>query len=148
MVLFLACLLLSTAVHAEDWWKVPRSEDDKFYYYVGVSEGKDGYEKVKDLSMSKAMGELIREHFGITTQISESSVEEMRKDSYSIVTRQSSAPLYLKGTTVLKVHEAELDDGVLRVYTQLRGQQEGSGRGHRQSGQARHRRTRNIRRQQ
>lgn len=120
MVRLILFFLFSSSAFGEDWWKVPRSEDPTYLYYVGVSEGKDGYEKTKDLSMSKAMGELIREHFGIIMQISESAVEELRKDSYQIVTRQSSAPLYLKGTSILKVHEVELSDGVIRVYTQVR----------------------------
>ncbi len=119
MCFFLLGILISLNVQAGEWWTTPRSEDDAYLYYVSVSEGEEGVTQLQDKAFNKAMGELIREHFGMSIQINESAVEELQKESFQVVTKQSSAPLFIKGIGVTRTHEKELDHGQ-RVYVQIR----------------------------
>lgn len=120
MYYFLLTMILSTSIFASgEWWSIPRSEDDKNYYYVGMSEGKDGVSELQDKAFNKAMGELIREHFGMSIQINESAVEELKKQQFQVTTKQSSAPLFIKGVGISKTREKDLDDDAIRVYVQI-----------------------------
>ena len=104
MCFFLLGILISLNVQAGEWWTTPRSEDDAYLYYVSVSEGEEGVTQLQDKAFNKAMGELIREHFGMSIQINESAVEELQKESFQVVTKQSSAPLFIKGIGVTRTH--------------------------------------------
>lgn len=115
----LASFFVTFHCSAGEWWSIPRSEDDQYLYYVGISEGKDGVSQLQDKAFNKAMGELIREHFGMSIQINENSVEELRKEQFQVVTKQSSAPLFIKGVGIVKTYEKELDDAN-RIYVQIR----------------------------
>lgn len=119
MYLLLLALVLSYEVIADDWWTIPRTEDEKSYYYVGVSEGREGIDQLQDKAFNKAMGELIREHFGMQIEVKESSVEEIRKQQFHAITKQSSAPLFIKGVGIVKTKEKDLDDRGSRVYVQI-----------------------------
>ena len=120
MIFLLSLLLTVDCLAAGEWWTLPRTEDENNFYYVGVSEGKDGVSKLQERAVNKAMGELIREHFGMSVQISESAVEDYKNDTFQVVTKQSSAPLFIKGSTITKTFEKELKDDGLRIYVQLR----------------------------
>lgn len=122
MKLALLALIVSLNVIASgEWYNVPRTEDENFLFYVGVAEGKGGVSSLQDKAFNKAMGELIREHFGMSIQINESAVEELQKEQFQVVTKQSSAPLFIKGIGLVKTYEKELDDGN-RVYVQIRAE--------------------------
>jgi hypothetical protein len=119
MLFFLISFLIVVEVKAEEWWQLPRTEDETYLYYVGISEGKKNSPHLQDQALNKAMGELIREHFGMSIQISESAVEELKGESYQVVTKQSSAPLFIKGVSQTKTHEKEMEEG-FRIYVQIR----------------------------
>lgn len=120
MYFFLLLTLFSTNLFAEnEWWSLPRSEDEKNYYYVGVAEGKEGVDQLQDKAFNKAMGELIREHFGMSIQINESAVEQLKKEQFHVVTKQSSAPLFIKGVGIVKTREKDLDDNKYRIYVKI-----------------------------
>ena len=111
--------LLSLNVFSNDWWTSVRTEDESSYYYVGVSEGKRGLSLLQDEAFNKAMGELVREHFGMSIQINESAVEQMKKQQFNVVTKQSSAPLFIKGVKISKTREKDLDEKGSRIYVQI-----------------------------
>ena len=112
-------ILFSAQIFADgEWWSIPRTEDEKYFYYVGVSEGKDSVPELQDKAFNKAMGELIREHFGMSIQINENGVEELKSQQYQVVTKQSSAPLFIKGVGIAKTREKDVDNGT-RVYVQI-----------------------------
>lgn len=102
----------------EEWWSLSRTEDEKNIYYVGISEGKEKVPELQDKAFNKAMGELIREHFGMSIQINESAVEELNKQQFHVITKQSSAPLFIKGVKIVKTKEKDVDEGT-RVYVQI-----------------------------
>lgn len=119
MYFFLLVSLISFQVSADDWWSTIRSEDEKNYFYVGMAEGKRPVSVLQDEAFNKAMGELIREHFGMSIQVNESAVEELQKQQFNVTTKQSSAPLFIKGVIVGKTREKDLDDEGTRVYVQI-----------------------------
>jgi hypothetical protein len=119
MTLLLIVFMLSSAIAGDQWWQTPRTEDEENYYYVGFAEGKASLPKLHERAVNYARADLIQEHFGMIIQVSESAVEELGKESFQVVSKQSSAPLYLRGTTVQRVYEKEVSGG-RRVYVQLR----------------------------
>lgn len=119
MLVLIIGFLFILEVKAEDWWQLPRTEDDNHYYYVGIAEGKGSSFNLQDQALNKAMGELIREHFGMSIQISESAVEELKGESFQVVTTQNSAPLFIKGVSQTKTKEVGVDEGT-RFYVQIR----------------------------
>jgi hypothetical protein len=112
---FLSCLASAQG----EWWSTPRMEGPDHISYVGVSEGKLEIARLQDIAFSRAMSELIREHFGMSIQVNEYGVEELNQESYQVVTRQSSAPIFIKGVSIHRSREVELKQGS-RVYVQIR----------------------------
>jgi len=120
MKLIILTLFASWSVSAAgEWWTLPRTEDDTYYYYVGTSEGEGKFTSLQEEAFGKAMSELIREHFGMSIQVSESAVEELNNESFQVITKQSSAPLFIKGVTMNKTYEKDLETGK-RLYVQVR----------------------------
>lgn len=119
MRFFLLALISLQVMASGEWWTLPRSEDEQSLYYLGISEGEGELTMLQEKAFNRAMAELIREHFGMSFQMNESTVEELQNESYQVVTKQSSAPLYIKGIGVVKTHEKELDNG-MRLYVQIK----------------------------
>lgn len=120
MWIFIVCMsMVLELAAAEEWWELPRTEDEKYLYYVGMAVGAQDSHHLQETAVNRAMSELIREHFGMSVQISESAVEELKGESFQVVTKQSSAPIFLKGTSITKTKEVDHSDGS-RYYVQLR----------------------------
>ncbi len=120
MVYFLLSFFLCNEIQASgEWWTLPRTEDDQYIYYVGSSEGKGLFTDLQDEAFHKAMAEVIREHFGMHIQISESNVEDLDGGSYQVITKQNSGMISLLGVSRHKTYETDRNK-VNRVYVQIR----------------------------
>lgn len=119
MVYLFLSLFVCLEIHAGEWWKLPRTEDKDYLYYVGSAEGKASFTALQEEAFGKAMSEVVREHFGMAIQISENSVQDLNSDSYQVVTKQSSSPISMKGVSLTHTYETE-SSGRRRIYIQIR----------------------------
>jgi hypothetical protein len=110
--------LNSYLVMALDWWTIPREETRTHLSYVASNEGKGGLEELKEKAFIAAAAAIMREHFGITVEASESMIEDTGNSKYQFFTKIKSDPMIIKGLklTDLKILEAgELTRVLVRV---------------------------------
>ncbi len=119
MVYIFIALFVCFEIHAGEWWKLPRTEDKDYFYYVGSAEGKASFTTLHEEAFGKAMSEVVREHFGMSIQISENSVQDLSGDTFQVVTKQNSSPISMKGVSVAHTYETE-KAGRRRIYLQIR----------------------------
>ena len=118
MAIAIFILLNSCLVMAQDWWTIPRQETQTHLSYVASNEGKEGLEELKEKAFRAAAAAIVREHFGITVEASESVIEDTGNSKYQFFTKIKSDPMIIKGLklTDLKILEAgELTRVLVRV---------------------------------
>jgi hypothetical protein len=118
MAIAIFILLNSCLVRAQDWWTIPRQETRTHLSYVASHEGKEGLEELKEKAFMAAAAGIVREHFGITVEASESVIEDTGNSKYQFFTKIKSDPMIIKGLklTDLKIFEAgELTRVLVRV---------------------------------
>lgn len=99
---------------ALDWWEVPRQETLTDFTYVGVSEGSNSIDELKDKAFISAATLIVREHFGTKVEASESVIEDTGNSKYQFITKLQSESMILKGLKLIdfKIIESQIGSRV------------------------------------
>lgn len=105
-------------LYALDWWEIPRQESETELSYVGISEGAQGIDTLKDKAFISAATLIVREHFGTKVEASESFIEDTGNSKYQFMTKLESDSIVLKGLKLTDLKVTALDEGS-RVFVRV-----------------------------
>jgi DNA-directed RNA polymerase subunit H (RpoH/RPB5) len=105
-------------VNANNWWSVPREENLDYFSYVASSEGNASVEELKEKAFMTAASIIVREHFGITIESSESVLEETNHSKYQFLTKIKSSPMIIKGLKLTDIKIMNIGT-LIRVFVRV-----------------------------
>jgi hypothetical protein len=74
-----AILLLTSLPSYASWWETPHREDEKFRYYVGISDGNENLKDAMNEAYLEAIKEAVRHNYGFNHSYVESIIADLKQ---------------------------------------------------------------------